>query len=75
MVIETKYNVGEDVFFMRDNRILHGNITAILIKVASIPDSTKKVEYEICTYGTGIKTVFYSENSLYTTKQELLSSL
>ena len=72
MQITTKYNLGQEVWFMKDNEIKH----------ASIYDIPKiQVLYSgRGGYGTGITYGFnslgeYPEDRLFPTKEELIKSL
>ena len=81
MKIETKFNVGDYVFYLENNSIKHGTIERIQIEVAS------RTEEGMINYGN-IKPYIYSElyylgasegvhcaRLIFKTKQELLDSL
>ena len=72
MTIQTKFNVGDEAFFMEDNKVVVSTVTGITIYVA-----------EEGTFCTPVVRTFYSlvryssveDKILFTTKQELLESL
>ena len=74
MAIETKYNIGDEVWLMYENR-------AVTAKVISM-----KVTVEELMFGTIIENIYYriknqrfdreiSEPHIYASKEELLKSL
>ena len=74
MTIETKYNIGDEVWLMYENR-------AVTAKVISM-----KVTVEELMFGTIIENIYYriknqrfdreiSEPHIYASKEELLKSL
>lgn len=74
MTIETKYNIGDEVWLMYENR-------AVAAQVISM-----KVTVEELMFGTIIKNIYYriknqhfdreiSEHRIYASKEELLKSL
>ena len=82
MNIETKFNIGEDVFLLYDNKIIEVKITNISISV-----SGKNIDYKHAIKQEPIsiyyfyrdKSTTHSHKSLeyeiFKTKQELLNSL
>ena len=73
MKIETKYNIGDEVWFMHDNRVK----SAIIIKIKAVIEkdmnSSALVQdtwYYLYNYPNP-----YIECRLFTTKEELLKSL
>ena len=65
MTIETKYNIGDEVWFMYRNKIFSGRIVGIFIK-------SNGISYKIVSI---IKGMWFSESKLFPTKEELLKSL
>lgn len=71
MIIETKYNIGDEVWFMEHNKPNKGSVVKIDIDIARSGDwyiEHYKVNFDnvlICEVG----------QSLYPTKEELLKSL
>lgn len=77
MTIETKYNIGDEVWCILDNEVQHCEITDIYIAIAG-----KYCELK-CRFKSVLKTVEYkvsyghivAEYKLFPTKEELLKSL
>ena len=68
MVIKTKYNIGDKVFFILDNRIMNWEVTGVGISVEDAggePDIFYHLHYDEKR----------PENKLFRTKKELLESL
>jgi len=86
-IIETKFDIGEKVFFMQQNKIDSGTIYGIKIHIDTTwemqthnmrEDTFLKYQYcyDICTepmYSRGIKDM--SETSLFKNKEDLIQSL
>lgn len=81
MKIETKFNIGDNVFYLENNRIKDGMIERILIEVAlrkengminynNIKPYIDKELYFLDTSG-----VVHYARLIFKTKQELLDSL
>jgi hypothetical protein len=71
MTIETKYNIGDEVWFMHNNKVYISFITDVRIKKNNV---NTKIEYMVESMQKidfGIKKEF----DLYSTKEELLKSL
>lgn len=74
MKIETKYNVGQEVWFMEDNKVKNEEI----LKLSFIKDGTNesviyyffKIEYNMLKHER-----FISEQETFATKEELVNSL
>ena len=65
MVIETKYNVGDDVWFMNKNQVFHRTIEGIVVNVSlGIAITSYKLQNEL-----------FNESKLFETKQKLIESL
>ena len=75
MDIKTKYNIGDSVFFMNDNRVWQGEIESFDIGFSQRSSGEKYITISYC-----VKTEFFtdfsvSEHKLFLTKEELLKSL
>ena len=75
MDIKTKYNIGDSVFFMNDNRVWQGEIESFDIGFSQRSSGEKYITISYC-----VKTMFFTdfsvaENKLFTTKEDLLKSL
>ena len=68
MTIETKYNIGDEVWFMHENRVHKSKIGAIYI---TLYDDMRVVKYSFGNYILEFK----ENEELYRTKEELLKSL
>lgn len=68
MKIETKYNVGQEVFVIWDDVIHRRKVLDILILCES--PNTVKTQYSIFGF-----TNRFSENKVFSTKEDLLSYL
>jgi len=73
MNITTKYDKGDTVFYMENNRIMTGKIDEIFAISTSKFEISYRMEYK------GSSTVMaqptYSEDKLFATKEQLLKSL
>ena len=72
MEIKTKYDIGQRVFFMKDNKVETSAIRQIIIDVWYNRDKDIK---ERTSYGLFSTDRFYEEENLFLTKEELLKSL
>lgn len=72
MTIETKYNIGDEIWFMSDNEICNEKITAIHIHIDAL-GSFVTYSCEDTLIGQALNTV--REELLFPTKEELLKSL
>lgn len=72
MTIETKYNIGDEVWFISDNEICNEKITAIHIHIGALC-SFVTYSCEDTLIGQALNTV--REEILFPTKEELLKSL
>lgn len=71
MDIKTKYDVGDEVFFMCRNKVRIGRIVSLVVRVF---ECEKTIKYEHRYYisnGDGD----YSDKGLFRSKEELLNSL
>lgn len=66
--VNTKYNIGDQVWFISSNRVVSQEITGIRVCIESEKDC--KVEYNL-HYGS----TWVSGDKLFNSKKELLESL
>lgn len=72
MEVECKFDVGQEVYFMHDNRVAKDKIREIRITLTAIPDSSvvkEEIWYYMWTKGPFLGTY------LFRSKEELLNSL
>lgn len=72
MEVECKFDVGQEVYFMHDNRVAKDKIYEIRITLTAIPDSsvvTKEIWYFMVSKGP------FLGMHLFRSKEELLKSL
>lgn len=72
MTIETKYNIGDEVWFMQNNKICSDTITAIHTY------RTETISHITYGFGKSIRSqiiAIIDERDLFPTKEELLKSL
>lgn len=62
-VIDLEFNVGQDVFFIQDNKVWCQKISALEVRISM---TEIKVNYTISSI---------TRNKIYATKEELLKSL
>ena len=72
MDIKTKYDIGQSVFFMDNNRVQVGKIDQIHIEVRYNGGEDNKVRISYSLFTT---TKFYGDKELFLTKEELIESL
>ena len=72
MDIKTKYDLGQSVFFMKDNKVATSAIKQISIDVWY--NKYKEISMRI-QYYLFFADQFYEEDNLFLTKEELLKSL
>lgn len=78
MGIETKYNIGDKVFFIQENAVHQGFIKEIAVYVSNDGYSDVQREYyDIKSYEKAIDKEYKKVNQslIYKTKEELLKSL
>lgn len=75
MKIETKYNLGDIVYLIGNNKVFSADITGIrIIETTSKCDWSKQITYHIT--GNGLpQNCERREENLFSTKEELLKSL
>ena len=72
MDIKTKYDIGQSVFFMDNNKVQEGTIDRIHIEVRYNGGKDNKVRISYSLFTTS---KFYEDKELFPTKEELLKSL
>lgn len=78
MKIETKYNIGDEVWVMKDNRPQKFEVQGISVElVDGLYKSCRHCGIDVISYELGSRMcpLVYMECSVYRTKQELLDSL
>lgn len=75
MELKTKYNIGDAVFFMHNNKVNNSYVKNIEVKVnpdsnGLYPEPHVSVEYHVT-----INNARYYECELFSTKEELINSL
>lgn len=70
MKIETKFNVGDKVFVIWENKVYRAIVIDIDIRVSRLP---MKIIYQVQFETAGI--IGFHEERLFATKQELIDSL
>lgn len=73
MKIETKYNLGDEVWFMRYDRIQSGHICEVLVRYTT-PNWYSEV-YKVKEWNSGLNSPTFTTHELFKTKQELIESL
>ena len=68
ILVKTKYNIGDKVWFISDNKVKSLDVTGVSICVESAEGA--KVQYIL-----HFNTSWIDEGKLFKTKQELLESL
>lgn len=71
-----KYNIGDKVFFLQNNRIQKVTISSITILITKVNTNItySMEEKTACTYGIELP-IQASETECFSTKQELIDSL
>ena len=69
MDVSTKYDIGDEVFFMSNNMVARQTVTGVAISIANAGDEAK-ITYHLHYGDTRVE-----ENKLFKTKKELLESL
>ena len=71
MTIETKYNIGQEVWVVCDGKPTQGTVKWIDIHIGRLGEEPiTEVRYQVLSYETP-----YSEGLVFSTKEELLNSL
>jgi hypothetical protein len=73
MTIETRYNIGDRVWFMHDNKVE----SEIIIKINAVieKDMNRTGVYKSIAYSLFNYCRYYTEDKLFPTKEELIKSL
>lgn len=77
MTIETKYNIGEAVWVIMNNKVHHKRIEAIEVSIGKAmitEDGVLSISEYKTSYSVGWGK-WYEENEIFKTKEELLNSL
>ena len=74
MEITTKANIGDEIFFLADNKVKISTIRHIKIEVTDIITNFGTEDHIVILYHTSDKSIIY-EHNVFLTKQELLDSL
>ena len=74
MDIKTKYEIGQRVFFMCDNRVCEGTIESFNIEFGYW-EGSKYLKVSYCVRNKFSKDYSIKEGNLFLTKEELLKSL
>lgn len=72
MKINTKFSLGDQVYYMKSNKIHIGHITKICVSYSE-PNWYSESYY--MKEDMGLNPPFYSRNELFKTKEDLLKSL
>lgn len=72
MIIRTRYSIGEQVWFMRENKVHCAKVTGIEYSAHS---KWHSLAYQLEGYDAGLNPVKFPENTLFISKQELIESL
>lgn len=78
MKIETKYDIGQEVWVMKDNRPRNFKVQGISVElVDGLYNGCMNFGIDVIKYdlGTRMSPLIYNECYLYPTKEELLKSL
>lgn len=71
MDIKTKYDIGQSVFYMDNNKVKEGTIDRIHIDAQyNAKDNKVKISYRLFTTAK-----YYEDDEIFLTKEELLKSL
>ena len=78
MIIETKYNIGDEVYMLISNRVKKLEVIGVLITKGETRKSenytSQEIRYNLHVVGEQSYEGF-SESSLFTTKEDLIASL
>ena len=69
MKIETKFSIGDKVYFMFNNEVRRGVIVSIIIRINNKDERT--FTYQI----DGVHGMIFSDANLYGTKEEIIKAL
>lgn len=80
MKIETKYSIGDKVFYMKENSVCSGTVSSVFYRAIGNCKKNGELEEESVSYGlyTGVyasRGAGYDESMLFSSKEELLKSL
>jgi len=74
MEIKTKYNTGQEVWFLADNRIVKGDIINVSVTANS---KETDVKYSVSYFRTesNLVTISVAEQNLFASRKELIEKL
>ena len=78
MDINTKFNIGENIFVMHNNRIVNADIKSIFIEVLPLttPCSSNIVKYKVKKFEYDWSEEFeVNEDDIFTNKEDLVQYL
>ena len=80
MRIETKYSIGDTVFYMKDNKVERGTVSSVFYRAIGNHRRNGELEEGGLSYGlyTGCyasRSGSYTEGQLFGSKEELLETL
>lgn len=80
MTIETKFSIGDEVFYMKDNKVERGTVSSVFYCAIGNDRKNGELEEERVSYGLYVgncpsRGADYMEGHLFGSKEELLKSL
>lgn len=66
--VTSKYNYGDTIYFMSDNKVCKGTIELVLVYIRQ--DRNPDIRYSV-----GTKYLYVDESNAYTTQEELFQSI
>lgn len=69
MEIKAKFNIGDTIYFMYDNKVCNSPVCSISVWIGS---QSKEIEYSV---GWNKDKISITEDESYATKEELIASL
>lgn len=73
MVIETRANIGDLIYYMYDNRVCSSHVRRICIEITDVIESKSNTRVIHCEYITHHGT--YEEEKIFLSKRSLVESL
>lgn len=70
MTIETKFQIGDAIFFLEENKVSKARVDSVRVIIANISAGGTSIDYSIQGLRFSIK-----ESEAFSTKEELLKSL
>lgn len=80
MTIETRFSIGDTVFYMQDNRVQKGIISTVSVRASGNYRRDGEIAEKIVSYGlydgnNASDIANYGGHRLFSSKEELLASL